>query len=96
MKNNHNQEPSNKTKCLLMKRLSNGSRLAMKGSWEEVKTASNKEVLKNTTTTVNRVFRFFFNCAHHSMEVDDHINTVQDIWCQARSEEQKCLDTIKC
>ena len=54
-----------------------------------MKIASNKAVPKNTTTAVGWAFRVVLDCVHHSGEVEGRINTVQDHWCHARSEEQK-------
>ena len=69
--------------------LSNRSRLAKKGSREEMKIVLNKAVPKNTTTAVSWVFRVFLDCVCHSKEVEGHVNTVQELWHHARSEDDK-------
>ena len=59
-----------------------------------MKITSKKGVQKNTTTAVNWVFRVFLNWVHHSIEVEGRCYTVQDLWCHARSEDQKCLSIM--
>ena len=68
--------------------LSNGSRLTKKGSSEEMTTALNKAIPKNTTTAVSWLFKVFLDCVCHLREIEGRINTIQDLCRHAHSEER--------